>query len=187
MITIWKLAPALATGNALIIKTPELSPLYGQKPAMLVKEAGFPVGVVNIIAGDSIIAGKCLSEHMEMKRVAYTGSSKTGRKVLQAAAMTNLKKVTLELGGKVPSIVFDDADFDNALFWTRIGIIANHGKVCAAGSRIYVQDTIYEKFIEAYTKAAAEALNHRERSLPPNKGKGPYHKSCVAREDSGIY
>ncbi|KMK62260.1 aldehyde dehydrogenase [Aspergillus fumigatus Z5] len=173
MITIWKLAPALATGNSLIIKTSENSPLYGQKLAQLIVEAGFPAGVVNILAGLGLPAGQSLAEHPAIRKVSFTGSSATGRKILAAAAKTNLKKVSLELGGKGPSIVFDDCDLDNALLWTRIGITANNGQICAAGSRIYVQDTIYDKFLAAYVRAAKENPGVVGDPLDPATTKGP--------------
>ncbi|KAJ5720100.1 hypothetical protein N7493_006978 [Penicillium malachiteum] len=173
MITIWKLAPAIVTGNTLIIKSSENSPLYALRLAELIKEAGIPAGVVNIVAGDGPNAGQALSEHMEVRKIAFTGSAIAGRKIMQAAAKTNLKKVSLELGGKGPSIVFDDCDLENALLWTRIGITANNGQICAAGSRIYVQDSIYDRFIEAYKKAAADAPTVAGNPLDPTTTKGP--------------
>lgn len=178
MITIWKLAPALVTGNVLIIKTSEMSPLYAQRLAELVKEAGIPAGVVNIVPGEGASAGQALSEHMEVRKVAFTGSSIAGRKILQAAARTNLKKVSLELGGKGPSIVFDDCDLENALLWTRIGITANNGQICAAGSRIYVQDSIYDRFVEAYQKAGVEAQTVAGNPLDASSTKGPVVNSA---------
>ncbi|KAJ5525938.1 hypothetical protein N7494_012588 [Penicillium frequentans] len=178
MITIWKLAPALVTGNALIIKTSENSPLYGLRLAELVKEAGVPAGLVNIVAGDGANAGQSLSEHMEVRKIAFTGSAFAGRKILQASSRTNLKKVSLELGGKGPSIVFDDCDFENALLWTRIGITANNGQICAAGSRIYVQESIYDRFIEAYKKAAADAPTVAGDPLDSATTKGPIVSSA---------
>lgn len=180
MITIWKLAPAIATGNALIIKSPELCPLYAQKLALLVKEAGFPPGVVNVVPGLGHQAGQAIADHMAIKKVAFTGSAATGRAVLGASARSNLKKgnaalknyfrnppqfwltdvlVTLELGGKGPSIVFGDADMDTAVKWTSIGITANNGQICAAGSRIYVHSSIYESFLEKFTQASANAIH----------------------------
>ncbi|KAJ5622643.1 hypothetical protein N7528_005875 [Penicillium herquei] len=173
MITIWKLAPAIVAGNALIIKSSENSPLYALRLAELIKEAGIPAGVVNIVAGDGPNAGQALSEHMEVRKIAFTGSAVAGRKIMQAAAKTNLKKVSLELGGKGPSIVFDDCDLENALLWTRIGITANNGQICAAGSRIYVQDSIYDRFIEAYKKASADAPTVAGNPLDPTTTKGP--------------
>ncbi|CAI6098810.1 unnamed protein product [Clonostachys chloroleuca] len=152
MITVWKLAPALAGGNTIIIKTPEMCPLYGQKLAQLIVEAGFPPGVVNILCGLGHVAGAALSEHMGVRKISFTGSPGVGRQIMAAAARSNLKKVTLELGGKGPSIVFDDADWENALFWTSLGITINNGQVCVAGSRIYVQHTIYDRFVEEFAK-----------------------------------
>ncbi|CAG8890319.1 unnamed protein product [Penicillium egyptiacum] len=173
MLTIWKLAPALVTGNVLIIKSSELSPLYAQKLAELVKEAGVPPGVVNIVTGEGASAGQALSEHMDVRKIAFTGSALAGRKILHAASRTNLKKVSLELGGKGPSIVFDDCDIENALLWTRIGITANNGQICAAGSRIYVQASIYDRFIEAYKKAASDAATVAGNPLDVTTTKGP--------------
>ncbi|KAJ5791119.1 uncharacterized protein N7518_008130 [Penicillium psychrosexuale] len=173
MITIWKLAPALVTGNVLIIKPSELSPLYALRLAELVKEAGIPPGVVNIVTGEGASAGQALSEHMDVRKIAFTGSALAGRKILQAASRTNLKKVSLELGGKGPSIVFDDCDIENALLWTRIGITANNGQICAAGSRIYVQASIYDRFVEAYKKAAADAPTVAGNPLDASTTKGP--------------
>ncbi|CAI7594474.1 unnamed protein product [Penicillium glandicola] len=173
MITIWKLAPALVTGNVLIIKSSELSPLYAQRLAELVKEAGIPPGVVNIVTGEGASAGQALSEHMDVRKIAFTGSALAGRKILQAASRTNLKKVSLELGGKGPSIVFDDCDIENALLWTRIGITANNGQICAAGSRIYVQASIYDRFVEAYKKASTDAPTVAGNPLDASTTKGP--------------
>jgi aldehyde dehydrogenase (NAD+) len=116
MITIWKLAPCIAAGNVLITKTAEFTPLYGLKHAQLIKEAGFPPGVINILTGLGTEAGRALSEHMETHKLAFTGSGPVGRQIMIAAARSNLKKVTLELGGKSASIIFDDADLDNAVF-----------------------------------------------------------------------
>ncbi|SCO78532.1 probable aldehyde dehydrogenase [Fusarium oxysporum] len=159
MITVWKLAPALAGGNTLIIKSPEMCPLYGQKLGQHVVEAGFPPGVVNILCGIGSVAGQSLAEHMEIKKLSFTGSPGVGRSILATSARTNLKKITLELGGKGPSIVFDDADWENALLWTTLGITMNNGQICAAGSRIYVQDSIYAKFVEEFSKRSREAIH----------------------------
>jgi aldehyde dehydrogenase (NAD+) len=151
MIAFWKLAPAIASGNVLVLKTPETTPLWGQKLAELVKESGFPPGVINILCGLGNVAGQALSEHMDVKKIAFTGSPGVGRQIMATAARTNLKKVSLELGGKSPSIVFEDADWDNALFWTTLGITASNGQICVAGSRIYVQETIYDKFLSDFS------------------------------------
>lgn len=156
--TIWKLASCLAAGNTLIIKTSELTPLYGIKLAGLIKEAGFPPGVVNIVTGLGAVAGSALSEHMEVRKIAFTGSTLTGRAIMKAAASSNLKKVTLELGGKGPTIIFNDADLENAVFWATLGITANNGQICVAGSRIYVQEGIYDQFLAAFTAASSKAV-----------------------------
>lgn len=173
MITIWKLAPCLAAGNVLVIKTPELAPLAGQKLAQLVVEAGFPAGVINILCGFGHTAGKALAEHMLVRKISFTGSGPTGRSILKASAETNLKKVTLELGGKGPSIVFDDADLENALFWTGVGSTANNGQVCALGSRIYVQDSIYDKFVQAFQERGVTSQSVYGDPLSQTTNKGP--------------
>ncbi|KAJ5538470.1 hypothetical protein N7494_007949 [Penicillium frequentans] len=173
MITIWKLAPALATGNTLVIKPSELSPLYAQRLAELVREAGFPAGVVNIVTGEGSKAGQRLSEHPDVQKIAFTGGDIAGRKILEASSRTNLKKVSLELGGKGPSIVFDDCDLDNALYWTRIGITTNNGQICAAGSRIYVHASIYDKFLQAFKKLALDNSTIAGNPLETSTTKGP--------------
>lgn len=179
MITIWKLAPAIAAGNTIVIKTPELCPLFGQKLAELIVKAGFPPGVVNILCGLGTVAGAALSAHMDVRKISFTGSSAVGKQVLISSAKSNLKRVTLELGGKGASIVFDDADFDNALFWTGLGISVNNGQICIAGSRIYVQDTIYDKFVKEFSARSANAV-HGDPLLPETT-KGPVI-SAVQRE-----
>ncbi|KAG1310975.1 hypothetical protein G6F64_004154 [Rhizopus arrhizus] len=146
----WKLGPALATGNTIIVKTSEMTPLSALKVAQLVVEAGFPPGVINIITGYGAKAGDALSRHMKVSKIAFTGSTLVGRMVMKAAAESNLKKVTLELGGKSPNIIFDDADLDQAVKWAHKGIFFNHGQCCCAGSRIYVQASIYDEFLKKF-------------------------------------
>ncbi|KAI8341834.1 aldehyde dehydrogenase domain-containing protein [Chlamydoabsidia padenii] len=146
----WKLGPCLATGNVIIVKTSELTPLSSLKVAALAKEAGFPAGVINIITGYGAEAGDALSRHPRIGKIAFTGSTLVGRLIMKAAAESNLKKVTLELGGKSPNIIFDDADLDKAVKWSHFGIFFNHGQCCCAGSRIYVQEGIYDKFLEKF-------------------------------------
>lgn len=158
MIAFWKLAPAIAAGNVLILKTPETTPLWGQKLAELVKESGFPPGVINILCGYGDVAGQALSEHMDVRKIAFTGSPSVGRRILTTAARTNLKRVSLELGGKSPSIVFADADWDTALFWTTLGITASNGQVCVAGSRIYVEKTIYDRFLAEFSSRSQNTV-----------------------------
>jgi aldehyde dehydrogenase (NAD+) len=158
MLTCWKIGPAIAAGNTLIIKPPELAPLSAIKLAQLVQEAGFPPGVINVVAGLGHTAGSALAHHMDVRKIAFTGSTATGRMILEASAKSNLKKVSLELGGKSPSIIFDDADFEEAVNWAAAGITAGEGQICAAGSRIYVQDTIYQKFLAAFSKKCKGAV-----------------------------
>ncbi|CAK7230414.1 aldehyde dehydrogenase (NAD(P)(+)) ald5 [Sporothrix curviconia] len=161
----WKIGPALATGNTVVLKTAEQTPLSALAFAPLIKEAGFPPGVLNIITGFGKVAGAAISSHMGIDKVAFTGSTAVGRTIMKAAAASNLKKVTLELGGKSPNIVFNDADIDEAINWVNFGIYYNHGQCCCAGSRIYVQEGIYDKFIAAF-KARAEE----------NKVGDPFHE-----------
>jgi len=122
----------------------------------LVKEAGFPPGVINILSGFGRVAGAAISSHMDIDKVAFTGSTVVGRQIMKAAAGSNLKRVTLELGGKSPNIVFDDANIDNAISWVNFGIFYNHGQCCCAGSRIYVQEGIYDKFIQRFKERATK-------------------------------
>jgi len=152
----WKIGPALACGNVVVLKTAEQTPLSGLYAAKLTKEAGIPPGVVNIISGFGKVAGAAIASHMEIDKIAFTGSTIVGRQILKAAASSNLKKVTLELGGKSPNIVFDDADIDNAISWVNFGIFYNHGQCCCAGSRIYVQEGIYDKFIQKFKERTAK-------------------------------
>ncbi|ESZ92839.1 aldehyde dehydrogenase [Sclerotinia borealis F-4128] len=150
----WKIAPAVATGNTVVLKTAEQTPLSALVAANLIKEAGFPPGVINIISGFGKTAGAAIAAHMDVDKIAFTGSTPVGRQIMKAAAGSNLKKVTLELGGKSPNIVFNDADIENAISWVNFGIFFNHGQVCCAGSRVYVQEGIYDKFIERFKARA---------------------------------
>ncbi|PFH45469.1 hypothetical protein AMATHDRAFT_9185 [Amanita thiersii Skay4041] len=150
----WKLGPALATGNTIVLKPSELTPFTALKMAQLVQEAGFPPGVVNIINGYGNTVGQSISEHQGIAKVAFTGSTLTGRKILKAAAESNLKVVTLELGGKSPTIIFDDVDLQKTVQWAAMAIFYNMGQVCTAGSRIFVQESIYDKFLAGMTAIA---------------------------------
>jgi aldehyde dehydrogenase (NAD+) len=144
----WKLAPALATGNTVILKPAEETPLSALRIGELILEAGFPEGVVNILPGLGPTAGAAIANHMDIDKVAFTGSTETGRLILEAAAKSNLKRVTLELGGKSPNIIFADTDLDEAVEGAHIGIFSNQGQVCCAGSRVFVEDSIYDRFLE---------------------------------------
>jgi len=152
----WKIGPAVATGNTVVLKTAEQTPLSALVAANLVREAGFPPGVINIISGFGKIAGAAISSHMDIDKVAFTGSTVVGRQIMKAAAGSNLKKVTLELGGKSPNIIFNDADIENAISWVNFGIFFNHGQCCCAGSRVYVQSGIYDKFVERFKARATQ-------------------------------
>ena len=118
----WKIGPALATGNTIVLKPSEITPLSAIRMCSLLKEAGIPDGVVNIVTGYGNTVGEAISSHLKIQKVAFTGSTLVGRKIMEAAARSNLKNVTLELGGKSPSIIFDDADLDEAVKWAAHGI-----------------------------------------------------------------
>lgn len=152
----WKIGPALATGNVVVLKSAEQTPLSALVATQFIEQAGFPPGVVNVISGFGKTAGAALSSHMDVDKIAFTGSTVVGRQIMKAAAASNLKKVTLELGGKSPNIVFNDADIDDAIHWVNFGIYYNHGQCCCAGSRIFVQEGIYDKFVAEFRKRAEE-------------------------------
>lgn len=142
----WKLAPALASGCTVVLKPAEQTPLSATYLASLIKKAGVPNGVVNVVNGDGS-TGAWLSAHNDVDKVAFTGSTEVGKLILQAAA-GNLKKVSLELGGKSPNIIFDDADLEQAIAGAASGIFFNHGQCCCAGSRLFVQEKIYQQVVE---------------------------------------
>lgn len=121
MLMSWKLGPALAAGNCVVLKPSEFTPLTALFMAQLVHDVGFPPGVVNVVNGYGTTVGHAISHHMEIDKVAFTGSTLVGRKVLEASAKTNLKDTTLELGGKSPNIIFDDCDMEQAISWTTHG------------------------------------------------------------------
>ncbi|KII94734.1 hypothetical protein PLICRDRAFT_33547 [Plicaturopsis crispa FD-325 SS-3] len=154
----WKVAPALACGCTIVMKPSELTPLTALKLSELVVEAGFPPGVINTVPSLGSVGGAALSSHLDVDKVAFTGSTVTGRKVMEAAAKSNLKKVSLELGGKSPHLIFESADIDQAANWAALGILYNSGQDCTAGSRVYVQDTIYDKFVEVLAGKANQLV-----------------------------
>src|SRR5207253_10827026 len=149
----WKLAPALACGNTAVLKPAEQTPLTALRLGELMLEAGIPEGVVNIVPGYGETAGAALAAHPEVDKIAFTGSTEVGRLILQAAA-GNLKKVSLELGGKSPNVVFGDVDIDSAVAGSASAIFFNHGQCCCAGSRLYVQDDVFDKVVEGVSKKA---------------------------------
>ncbi|KAL4956120.1 aldehyde dehydrogenase domain-containing protein [Aspergillus filifer] len=142
----WKLGPALACGNTVVLKPAEQTPLSILVFARLVKEAGFPPGVVNIVNGYGREAGAALASHPLVDKIAFTGSTMTSREIMKLAAGT-LKNITLETGGKSPLLVFPDADLDQAVKWSHFGIMSNQGQICTATSRIYVHQDIFQKFL----------------------------------------
>ncbi|KAK4753595.1 hypothetical protein SAY87_001699 [Trapa incisa] len=151
----WKIAPALACGNSVVLKTAEQTPLSALYAAKLLHEAGLPEGVLNVISGFGPTAGAALASHMDVDKLAFTGSTDTGKIVLELAARSNLKPVTLELGGKSPFIVCEDADVEQAVELAHFALFFNQGQCCCAGSRTYVHESVYDEFIE---KAKARAM-----------------------------
>ena len=144
----WKLAPALATGNTVVMKPAEQTPLSALRIGELIVEAGFPEGVVNLLPGFGPTAGGAIARHMDVDKVAFTGSTEVGQLIMEAAAKSNLKRITLELGGKSPNIVFADTDLDEAVEGAHFGLFFNHGQCCCAGSRVFVEEKIYDQFVE---------------------------------------
>jgi aldehyde dehydrogenase (NAD+) len=144
----WKWGPALAAGCTSVMKPAEQTPLSALRMAELVMEAGVPEGVINVIPGYGETAGAAIAEHPDVDKVAFTGSTEVGKLIMQAAAKTNLKRVTLELGGKSPNIVFADADMDAAIEGAFFGLFFNQGQCCCAGSRLFVEAARHDEFVE---------------------------------------
>ena len=154
----WKLAPALATGNTVVLKTAEQTPLSALRIGELIIEAGFPPGVVNILSGYGPTAGAAISHHMDIDKVAFTGSTEVGHLIMEAAAKSNLKRVTLELGGKSPNIVFADADMNAAIAGSHNALFFNQGQCCCAGSRLFVEESCYDEFVERSVQRAKDRI-----------------------------
>jgi aldehyde dehydrogenase (NAD+) len=154
MFTSWKMGPALAAGNCVILKPAELTPLSSLKIAELARAAGFPAGVVNIVPGYGATAGQYLAGHPRVTKIAFTGSTATGRKIVQASA-GNLKRVQLELGGKGANIVFDDADLPAAIGGSAFAVFHNQGQACIAGSRLLLHERIADRFLDGFLELAA--------------------------------
>ena len=145
--SIWKIGPVLATGCTIVLKPAEEAPLTPLRLAELCAEAGVPAGVVNVVTGYGETAGAALASHMDVDKVAFTGSTDTGRKIIRASA-GNVKRLSLELGGKSPDIVFADADLNAAVPGAAMAVFANSGQICCAGTRLYVERKIYDEFTE---------------------------------------
>ena len=166
----WKLGPALAAGNTVVLKPAEQTPLTALRLGELIVEAGFPNGVVNIVPGFGETAGAALSAHHGVDKIAFTGSTEVGKMIVKAAA-GNLKKVTLELGGKSPNVVFADSDVDAAIAGAASAVFFNQGQVCCAGTRLFVEKKIYDKVISGVADAAKKIkVGH---GLDPNTHMGP--------------
>ncbi|KAJ9442147.1 Aldehyde dehydrogenase family 2 member B4 [Diplonema papillatum] len=179
----WKLAPVLATGCTTVVKTAEQTPLSALKLAELIQEAGFPKGTVNILSGfgDKTQDGKlgpgvAMCRHKGLNKIAFTGSTSVGQAIMVEAAKSNLKQVTLELGGKSPNIVFADADLDLAIQGAHLGLFFNQGQCCCAGSRLFVEAKVYDQFVE---KAINDA---KSRVLGGAFTEGVHHGPQVSAE-----
>src|SRR5450432_1225879 len=167
----WKLAPALATGNTVVMKPAEQTPLSALRIGELIVEAGYPEGVVNLLPGFGPTAGAAIARHMDVDKIAFTGSTEVGHLIMEAAAKSNLKRVSLELGGKSPNIVFADTDLDDAVEGAHLGLFVNQGQSCCAGSRVFVEETIYDEFVE---KSITRARKRRVGDpLDPRTDQGP--------------
>ncbi|XP_014780969.1 aldehyde dehydrogenase, mitochondrial [Octopus bimaculoides] len=154
----WKLGPALALGNTVVMKTAEQTPLSALYIAQLAVEAGYPPGVLNIVPGYGPTAGAALAKHMDVDKIAFTGSTEIGKIVSVMATESNLKRVTLELGGKSPNIVFADANMDLAVETCHLGLFFNQGQCCCAGSRIFVEEKIYDEFVARSVEQAKRKI-----------------------------
>ncbi|KAH7855122.1 hypothetical protein Vadar_021458 [Vaccinium darrowii] len=154
MMFLMKVAPALAAGCTMVVKPAEQTPLSALYYAHLSKLAGIPDGVLNVVTGYGSKAGASISSHMDIDKVSFTGSTEVGRLIMQAAATSNLKAISLELGGKSPLIVFDDAEVDQAADLALLGVLFNKGEICVAGSRVFVQEGIYDRFVEKLREKA---------------------------------
>ncbi len=184
----WKLAPALACGCTIILKLAEQTPLSGLRLAQVLDEAGLPPGVVNVLTGFGEGAGAPLAAHEQVDKVAFTGSTEVGKLIVQAAT-GNLKKVTLELGGKSPALVFPDARIDAAIRGTASAIFFNHGQCCCAGSRLYIHEKVFDEVVEGVSHVAEDIK--LAPGLDPSCQMGPLvsdeqYRKVVGYIESGI-
>lgn len=153
LMSVWKIAPALAAGNSILLKPAEITPMTAVKLFELIDQSDLPKGVAALIMGDGPVVGQTIAESDDVDIVSFTGSTGVGRHIMQAAA-SNMKKVSLELGGKSPNIIFDDADLETALDYSLFGIFMGSGQVCSSGSRILVQEGLYDEFVQKYIQKA---------------------------------
>lgn len=166
----WKLGPALATGNVVVMKPAEQTPLTALYVASLIAEAGFPPGVVNLVPGYGPTAGMAIAEHMEVDKIAFTGSTEVGHLIQQASGRSNLKNTTLELGGKSPNIVFADSDLDHAVSNSHFALFFNQGQCCCAGSRCFVEEPIYDEFVARTVEIAKNRVVGNPFDLKTDQG-----------------
>ncbi len=152
----WKWGPALAMGCTIVLKPAEQTPLSALRVAQLAHEAGVPPGVINVVPGFGPTAGAALANHRGVDKIAFTGSGEVGKRVMTAAATSNLKRVSLELGGKSPNIVLEDADLDKAVAGAYFGLFFNQGQCCCAGSRLFVQESIHQEFVQRLVARARQ-------------------------------
>ncbi|KEF54110.1 uncharacterized protein A1O9_09905 [Exophiala aquamarina CBS 119918] len=180
-----KAAPALVTGNCFIFKPSEKTPFATIALGILAKEAGLPPGVFQVLPGDGT-TGALLASHMRIRKISFTGSISTGKRVQELAAKSNLKRVTLELGGKSPAVVFDDCDLGNAIKWTVDGITTFSGQVCVASSRVFVHENIYDKFLEQYVASLREKASKLGDPSVPRTELGPLVDEAQFNRVSGF-
>ncbi|MED1490081.1 aldehyde dehydrogenase family protein [Bacillus smithii] len=155
LMSVWKIAPALAAGNTIVFKPSEVTPVTPTKLFEILEEIELPKGVANLVLGAGPVVGNEIAESHDVDLVSFTGGTKTGKHIMKAAA-GNVKKISLELGGKSPNIIFADADFETAVDYALFGIYSGAGQVCSAGSRILVEESIYEKFVERFVERAKQ-------------------------------
>ena len=161
LMAIWKLGPALAAGNTLVLKPAEQTPLTALYLADLVREAGFPPGVVNVITGPGEPTGAAMAAHMDIAKISFTGSTAVGAKIMEAAARSNLKRVSLELGGKSPNVIFADADLASAVRGAQWAVFSTAGQECVAGTRLFVERPVYDEVVSGLKLNVEKmAVNH---------------------------
>lgn len=153
----WKLGPALAAGCTVVMKPAEQTPLTALRIGELFHEAGLPDGVLNLVTGDGR-AGKHLAQHKDVDKVAFTGSTEVGYEIMRNSHVHNLKRITLELGGKSANIIMDDADMDLAIQQSQLGLFLNQGQCCIAGSRIFVHEKIYDEFVQRSAEVSSKRV-----------------------------
>ncbi|XP_048737367.2 aldehyde dehydrogenase 1A1-like [Ostrea edulis] len=170
---VWKVGPSLACGCTVVIKPAEQTPLSALFMAALCLEAGFPPGVVNVVPGYGPTAGAALTAHPDVDKIAFTGSTEVGKLILQAAGTTNIKRTSLELGGKSPNVIMDDADLDDAVLFAHNGVMNNAGQCCVAGSRTFVHEKIYDQFVAKSRELAEKRQTVTGDPFDPKTLQGP--------------